>query len=517
MKKILFILCCVILSLSLVACGTNAGSGTSGSNDDIGTFSKPTSSNDNGETSTAGMPTSSNGGAENSATMPTSSTGSGENSTSTPSGGGDDKPTINYASVTLDGDFSNADFSGCTIKAYKNDLYSLKKDSIAVTYTFKEAKFENGKTVVTFETPKAIVNGYYEEFNIGRQSQTDRDNYIKWAKNIMTWQLASGGWDKDLNGHSNNPFTGTKEIEKITHGWSKDGVPLGTIDNDGTYSEMRILAEAYQYETDQTVKASFKASFLKGMDFLTKLQTEKGGFTQVYPKRGNYSDYVTYNDNAMASVLKMLNDIKMKKFPFVGDFIDKATYDKAVDMLNKGIDYTIKAQIMSNGVYAGWCSQHDPSTYEPKKGRDFEPVSISSSESVGVIKVLLSQQDNKLAVERAEKAIEYFKKVALHDTGFDNKTAPYFFEKQGSTIWYRFYEINTDKGVFGDRDKSVHYDISEISQERREGYSWAKDYVSKLISVYESEGFFDGTYLVINQDINGNGASLKAGQKVRFN
>ncbi len=461
MKKLLFILCCVMLSLSLVACTPTAGNDTS--------------------------------------------TNSGET------------PITGNASVTLDGDFSNADFSGCTIKAYKNDFYSLKTDSQNINYTFKGAKFENGKTVVTFEADKSITNGYYQEFNMGRQSQTDRNNYITWAKNIITWQLNNGGWDKDLDKHCKEPFTGTTELEKKTKGWEKNGVPLGTIDNDGTYSEMIILAEAYHYDNINEEKDSFKASFLKGMDFLTKLQTPKGGFAQVYPKRGNYSDCVTYNDDAMASVLKMLNDIKMKKFPFTEDFIDKATYDKAVDMLGKGIDYTIKAQIMSKGEYSGWCSQHDPETYAPMKGRNFEPVSISSSESVGVIKVLLSQQDNALAIERAEKAIAYFKKVALPNTGFDNKTAPYFFEEQGKTIWYRFYEINTDKGVFGDRDKTVHYDISEISQERREGYSWAGTYVAKVISKYESEGYFDGTYLVINQDINGKGVSLKAGQKIRFN
>jgi PelA/Pel-15E family pectate lyase len=34
------------------------------------------------------------------------------------------------------------------------------------------------------------------------------------------------------------------------------------------------------------------------------------------------------------------------------------------------------------------------------------------------------------------------------------------------------YEIGTDKPVFGDRDRTIHYDVLEISAERRNGYAW---------------------------------------------
>ena len=39
-------------------------------------------------------------------------------------------------------------------------------------------------------------------------------------------------------------------------------------------------------------------------------------------------------------------------------------------------------------------------------------------------------------------------------------------------IWSRFYEIGTDRPIFGDRDKSIHDDVNELSAERRNGYSW---------------------------------------------
>ena len=39
-------------------------------------------------------------------------------------------------------------------------------------------------------------------------------------------------------------------------------------------------------------------------------------------------------------------------------------------------------------------------------------------------------------------------------------------------IWARYYEIGTDRPIFGDRDKSIHDNVNEISKERRNGYSW---------------------------------------------
>jgi PelA/Pel-15E family pectate lyase len=39
-------------------------------------------------------------------------------------------------------------------------------------------------------------------------------------------------------------------------------------------------------------------------------------------------------------------------------------------------------------------------------------------------------------------------------------------------IWARFYQIGTDRPIFGDRDKTIHDNVEELSQERRRGYSW---------------------------------------------
>jgi hypothetical protein len=39
----------------------------------------------------------------------------------------------------------------------------------------------------------------------------------------------------------------------------------------------------------------------------------------------------------------------------------------------------------------------------------------------------------------------------------------------------RLYELETDRPVFGDRDRTIHNAVEEISLERRNGYGWYGD------------------------------------------
>lgn len=39
-------------------------------------------------------------------------------------------------------------------------------------------------------------------------------------------------------------------------------------------------------------------------------------------------------------------------------------------------------------------------------------------------------------------------------------------------IWARYYSIDTEKPIFGDRDKTIHDEVNELTLERRNGYAW---------------------------------------------
>jgi len=52
-------------------------------------------------------------------------------------------------------------------------------------------------------------------------------------------------------------------------------------------------------------------------------------------------------------------------------------------------------------------------------------------------------------------------------------------------LWSRYYDIATGKPIFGDRDKTVHDDVNELSEERRNGYSWFNAGPAKAVSAFD--------------------------------
>lgn len=345
-------------------------------------------------------------------------------------------------------------------------------------------------------------NGSSNSSNSSNSSSGSNGNYttaeqaiLTKADNAITWQIPDvGGWDKAYDTHIAKP-RGTAKYN-ASSGWTaKGGGYLGTIDNGGTYKHMNIIAQAYQINKD----AKYLNSVKQAIGFFKNLQTEKGGFTQVYPKRGNYSDYVTINDDAMTSVMRELKTIYENKLPYK-DMFTETERTEIKGMFDKAVDYLLKSQIVIKGEKAGWCAQHDPLTYEPKEAREYERPSVSGSESIDVIKLLLSLTDNQQAVDAGMAALRWFDSHKLENKGYNNKgvvnaqtgETEYIYDLQGSTIWYRFYDLEEGKGFFSDRKSNekwadyngYFYDIKEISEERRTGYSWMGKWAQSLIDQY---------------------------------
>ena len=66
---------------------------------------------------------------------------------------------------------------------------------------------------------------------------------------------------------------------------------------------------------------------------------------------------------------------------------------KAKAAIAKSIECILKTQIKQNDKLTVWCAQHDEKTYEPKWGRAYEPPTLSGSESVGIVRFLISVED----------------------------------------------------------------------------------------------------------------------------
>lgn len=309
------------------------------------------------------------------------------------------------------------------------------------------------------------------------------------ADNIVSWQMPHGGFYKEPSWYSNPWKTGTTRS-----GWYGEGdVELGTIDNDATISEILFLADVYK----RGGNAAHRDSARKAMDFLLKMQYASGGWPQVYPARTYtlYSNDVTFNDDAMARVLALLDHAQKQRAPLDGDFFTDEQRAKLASAIEKGVDFILKAQIVQNGVKTVWCAQHDPVNFKPTGARAYELPSKSGKESVLVTAFLMSRPQTDEVKAAVQGALAWFRNPAtqLANITYSRDEARAgrnpFVTKAGSTTWYRFYDLDQDRGFFSDRTAGKFYDIMQIEKERLSGYEWGGSYGTTLLNYASKVGY----------------------------
>lgn len=303
---------------------------------------------------------------------------------------------------------------------------------------------------------------------------TDTERY---AHNIISWQMDHGGFGLHDASFYESPWDGvTKRSE-----WKSKGRELGNFDDGATVAEIRFLAQTYQQSTDARLKADIKTSIARCLQFIFKAQYQNGGWPQVYPKRFNrtYSNNVTLNDDAMIRTMVLLSDILANIPPFQGDLVAEEIQLNIYPRLNLAVNYLLKVQIKNANKLTIWSSQYDPQTYAPAPARSYERVSKSGRESVGVLAYLMNWPERSEQVLAAVSA-----GIAWYDANkIKNKVLNkgVFSKKLGAELWYRFYEVDRDIPFFAGRDGVKKYDLDQVEEERRKGYSWGDNYASKVL------------------------------------
>lgn len=317
------------------------------------------------------------------------------------------------------------------------------------------------------------------------------------ADNMITWQLPHGGFYKNGVAAYAAPWNGSA----ARSGWTgAGGVELGTIDNNATVTEIMFLADVYRRSTD----TKYRDAARKALDFLLTMQYPSGGFPQVYPERpGTYSNYVTFNDDAMVRVMILLDQAIKQVAPLNMDVFSAAQQAKLASALAKGLEYILAAQIVQGSTKTVWCAQHDPKTYAAMGARSYELPSKSGSESVGVVALLLSQPQSPAIKASAQAAIAWYKKSGTANTAYvsrpggstDDNYNP-IQAKSGATMWHRFYDLAQDVGFFSGRlptddppGNGKQYDIMKIEAERRYGYQWGGAYGTRLFTYTDTIGY----------------------------
>lgn len=273
---------------------------------------------------------------------------------------------------------------------------------------------------------------------------------ISVADTLVSVQKTNGGWMKNDQFHK----LSTSELTVRQKLSGDNGRNIHScFDNYATTQEMRFLAKVYQ----QTHQQRFLDAFKRALDLIFESGNSlKGGWAQYWPlssDKFSYQNYITFNDDLMLNMMRILQDISEQKGDFAG-LVDDATREKCKAQWDKAIECVINCQIDDNGVKAAWCAQHDAADFLPTEGRPHEMPSVSGYESANLLYYLMSinkpseeiKQSIIAAVEWL-KSHKYKENATVVDyTNAKGEADRHIVEKQGTNLWGRFIQIGGESG-----------------------------------------------------------------------
>lgn len=305
---------------------------------------------------------------------------------------------------------------------------------------------------------------------------------LRVADNIVSFQTPAGAWGKNVDRDGPTRERGQAYVlgEDVTY--------VGTIDNDATTTELRFLARV-QAALPVDAGRAYRDAFAKGIRYLLDAQYPNGGFPQIYPIEGSYHDAITLNDDAMLNAVSVLADAASRRGDFA--FVPADLAAAAGAAANRAIHLLLAMQIKVDGQPTGWAQQYDVLNLMPAGARNFEPIALSSGETANLLMFLMGLPDPPPDVTRAVHAgAAWLARVKLRDVEWKAPSAEsgrLLLPSPGAgPLWSRYYDIATMRPIFGDRDRSIHDDISEISKERRNGYSWFGNGPAKTLARYQT-------------------------------
>ena len=260
--------------------------------------------------------------------------------------------------------------------------------------------------------------------------------------------------------------------------------------------EINYLLAAYK----QFREERFRQGALRGIRYLLAMQYDNGGWPQFWPARHAgydnvkaYAHFITFNDNAMVNAMRVLRNVAEDKEPYTLLEASQALKDSCQRAFDKGIECILRCQIVTDGKLTVWCQQHNDKTLAPEHARAYELPSYCSAESASIVELLMSlpNPDQKV-IKAVDAAMEWFEKTKIMGlrTNFTRKAdgkwqRDIIEDPNAGPLWARFYDLKNCEPFFCDRDGIPRKKLSEIGDERRNGYGWYNDNAAKLFREYE--------------------------------
>ena len=368
------------------------------------------------------------------------------------------------------------------LKVEKNTLLLLRNYLIVMEQDTATAK---GTPAVAQITPVWTFGGCWNPLT-GQQSTAPvavvQQDTI--AEKMLVFQRSVGGWPKavgEVKVNYSHRMSAAERAGTLDDRNRNDA----TIDNNATTRKILYLVESFR----RTNNPAYRQATENGIRYLLTMQYANGGFPQFYPDLSSYRHQITYNDDAMVCALTILRGVAQQKDQFT--LVDPHLVPAVKGAVERGIACNLGTQYRQpNGWLSAWCAQYDEKTLRPAKARACELTSLSGDESVSIVRFLMGIDKPSEAVKTTvESAVTWLNSVKMTDYTMEKITAPketrgidrVIVPEAGAVLWARFYKLDTDRPIYVGRDSQVHYQLTEIENERLVGYLYAGTWPAKLL------------------------------------
>lgn len=224
-----------------------------------------------------------------------------------------------------------------------------------------------------------------------------------------------------------------------------------SFDDNQTQGAIRFLMDLDQ-EMDE---ASLTEGIHKALALMLEAQLANGGWPHMYPARGDYHDYATFNDHGINDCIKVMVDA-------VG-YYDNPRYRESLHKVGR---FLMISQLPP--PQPGWAQQYNE-YLQPAWARDYEPPAVCPQVTVNNLNTLMDLYEfmnHSLYLKPIPDALRWLESCRLPNGR-----------------WARFVELGTGKALYYDRDRIRVDSTAELHIERRTGYGYETDLSGRLEQV----------------------------------
>lgn len=217
-----------------------------------------------------------------------------------------------------------------------------------------------------------------------------------------------------------------------------------SFDDNQTQSAISFLMKLDREVNDPALSAATR----RAVEMMLATQLGNGGWPHMYPERGNYHDFATFNDGGINDCVRVM--------------IEALDHYKGDEEIRKSLRRVARFLVISQQPppQPGWAQQYNE-FLQPAWARTFEPASLCPAvtiRNVGTLIDLFLCLGDETLLEPIPDALRWLREIRLENGK-----------------WARFVEIGTGKPLYYDRGRIRVNSIAELHQERSTGYGYETD------------------------------------------